>query len=81
MLIIYNEHKYVEFKKFQSKKNMKPSDYCKIELNFKNVKNYEFVKSYFTDVNDLIYSINEHKRLSNPPIGQLSLIDIMKSDK
>jgi len=39
MLIIFNENKYNDFKKSK----MKPSDFCKIKLHFKQVKSSDFV--------------------------------------
>lgn len=50
MLIIFNEDKYEDFKKSK----MKPSEFCKIKLKFKSVKNYTFVKDYFSDTNKLL---------------------------
>ena len=39
MLVIFAENKYDDFKK----KNVKPSDYCKQELKYANVKSYQSV--------------------------------------
>lgn len=74
MLIICNEDKYSEFKKSK----MKPSNFCKIKLKFSNVKNYDFVKDYFSDINKLITSINEYKRVSNIPKKEDTLFDLLK---
>ena len=41
MLVIFAENKYEDFKK----KNLKPSDYCKQELKYSNVKSYQFIKN------------------------------------
>lgn len=60
MLIILNEHKYQEFKK--SKK--KPSNFCKEDLKMSNVKSYDYVKHYFTDVNILIAAIKKYNEIS-----------------
>ena len=56
MLIILNENKYNDFKK--SKK--KPSDYCVCDLKIRDVKAYDFVKEYFSDVDTLLSSIKKH---------------------
>jgi len=74
MLIICNEDKYSEFKKSK----MKPSDFCKIKLKFSNVKSYDFVKGYFSDINKLITSINEYKMVSNVPKKEDTLFDLLK---
>lgn len=74
MLIIFNENKYNEFKK--SKK--KPSDFCKTELKLASVKNYDFVKKYFSNTDKLLASIHEYKRVSNIPKGEDTLFNLLK---
>ncbi len=73
MLIICSEHKYNTFKK----SGKKPSEYCKADLGYKNVKNYEFVKQYFANVDKLIDAIFEYRRVSNLPKGEYSLNDLL----
>lgn len=68
------EQKYNEFKK----SGKKPSEYCKADLGFKGVKNYDFVKDYFADINRLVDAIYEYKRLSNIPKREYSLSDLLK---
>lgn len=76
MLIIYKEGKYKEYKK--SGKD-KPSDYCKENLKYGHVvKNYEFVKNYFKDIDELVKAIYEHKRLAKIPKGENTLCDLLK---
>lgn len=55
----------------------KPSEYCKADLGYKNVKNYEFVKQYFANVDKLIDAIFEYRRASNLPKGEYSLNDLL----
>lgn len=74
MLIICNESKYKEFKKSK----MKPSEFCKTVLKFSSVKNYEFVKDYFSDTDKLVESILEYRRVSNIPKGENTLSDLLK---
>jgi len=74
MLIIFNEDKYEDFKKSK----MKPSEFCKIKLKFKSVKNYTFVKDYFSDTNKLFKSIHEYRRVSNIKKGEYTLFDLLK---
>ena len=53
MLIIFNENKYKELKKSRKK----PSNFCKEELKMTNVKNYSFVKDYFSNSDLLVKAI------------------------
>ncbi|MFW2579090.1 hypothetical protein [Aliarcobacter butzleri] len=74
MLIIFNENKYKEFKKSK----VKPSEFCKIELKFSKVKNYDFVKKYFFNIDKLIESIYEYKKNSNIKKGECTLFNLLK---
>lgn len=74
MLVIFNEGRYSEYKK----SGKKPSDFCKEELRLPKVKSYSFIKSYFSDVNDLTAAIGEYRRVSAIPKGEYSLFDILK---
>lgn len=73
MLIILNEGKYSEFKKF----GKKPSDYCKIKLKYGNVKNYEFVKKYFSNIDVLINSIHEYSRITRIRDSEKTIGDLL----
>ena len=74
MLIIISEGKYNDFKK--SKK--KPSDFCKMELKYGSVKSYYFVKEHFNDIDKLINSISEYKRVSKIDKKEHTLFDLLK---
>lgn len=74
MLIIFNEDKYEDFKKSK----MKPSKFCKIKLKFKSVKNYTFVKDYFSDTDKLLKSIHEYRRVSKIKKEEYTLSDLLK---
>lgn len=74
MLVIFNEGKYKDYKK----SNMKPSDYCKSELKFHDVKSEEFVKEYFKNIDTLISAIREYKRVANIRNTEFALADILK---
>ena len=39
---------------------MKPSDYCKQVLKMPNVKNYDSVIKYFSDVDSLVEAIKQY---------------------
>ena len=74
MLVIFNEDKYEEYKK----SGKKPSDFCKTDLKYLNVKSTDFVKRYFADITSLIASIVEYLRVSNVPSGEYTLSDLLK---
>lgn len=74
MLIIINENKYEEFKKSR----LKPSEYCKSILKFKDVKSYIFVETYFQNIDMLIQCIREYKRISKLKSGECTLCDLLK---
>ena len=74
MLVIFKEGKYSEYKKSRKK----PSDFCKTDLRISKVKNYNFVKQYFSDVDTLVSAIHEYWRISDIPQGEYSLFDILK---
>ena len=73
ILAIIKEGKYLDFKKSK----LKPSDYCKQVLKIHNIKNYDFVIDYFSDVDSLIDAMKQYKQISNLPKGELSLIDLL----
>lgn len=75
MLIIISEGKYDDFKKTRDK----PSEFCKVSLRYKHVKNYDFVKEYFSDIGKLICSIKEYRRVSRIIKGEYTLFDLLKS--
>lgn len=75
MLIIFNEGKYRDFKKT----NEKPSIYCKRNLKYKDVKNYEFVRQYFSDVDMLKKVLHEYHRVSKVHNDEWALWDLLKS--
>lgn len=56
MLIIHAENKYDDY----SKNKMKPSEYVKVHLKIRDVKRYDFVTRYFSDVEKLIHAIEQH---------------------
>ena len=74
MLVIFNEGKYIDYKK----SGKKPSEFCKTDLKFSDVKNSDFVKKYFADVDVLIKAIYEYKRVSDVKQNEITLADILK---
>ncbi|MCM1308566.1 MAG: hypothetical protein NC223_08210 [Butyrivibrio sp.] len=79
MLIICSEDKYSEYSNEKRKNHdLKPSAYCKSALRYKNVKNYDFVLQYFSDINILKKALNEYKRISKIPKNEMCIFDLLK---
>lgn len=74
MLIIHNEGKYEQFKR----SGKKPSEFCKENLQMRNVKSYEFVKNYFRDPQILIKAIQEYRRIAHIRNGEYTLSNLLK---
>ena len=74
MLVIFNEGKYTEFKKFRKK----PSEFCVVDLGFRDVKSTIFLKEYFSDIDSLVDAIIEYRRVSNVQRGEYTLADLLK---
>ena len=75
MLIIIKENKFSDYSKVKSK--MKPSEYCKQILKMQEVKLQEFVSKYFMNTEELVWAINEYKRLANIPKDEVCLADLI----
>lgn len=73
MLIILNEEMYFEFKK----SGVKPSEFCKSKLRYKEIKTYDFVKRYFSNIDILINAIYEYRRISNIRNGEWTIFDLL----
>ena len=74
MLIICNEGKYKNYKAA----GMQPNVFCKSELKYKDVKSYDIVSQYFTDIVILKSALHEYKRTSKPRKGEITLWDLLK---
>ncbi len=74
MLIIVHEGKLKEY----SKSGKKPSEFCKTDLGYKNVKRQSFVRAYFADPQTLVDSIRAYHRVHRQKAGELSLFDLLK---
>lgn len=77
ILIILNENKLKEFKKTRKK----PSEFCKDNLKLRNVKAYDFVKGYFSDVAKLISAIKVYTEISDIPKGEYSLLSLIDNTR
>lgn len=42
---------------------MKPSEYCKAQLGYKNIKSPDFIEGYFMNIDRLVSAIYEYKNL------------------
>ncbi len=78
-LIICNEGKYKDYEK-EARKNprLKPSSYCKSNLKHKDVKSYEFVKGYFSDVRVLEKALHEYRRISKVRGHEMTIWDLLR---
>lgn len=74
MLVICNEGKYKEFKAMGEK----PSTYCKSRLRYKNVKSYDFIRVYFSDMDILINALHEYRRISKAHKDEKTLWDLLR---
>lgn len=79
MLVIISEGRFTDYLKVKSK--IKPSEYCKQSLNLRRVKEYHFIREYFSDVNHLISVIAEYHSLMkvNKDKFPLTLYDLLES--
>lgn len=77
MLLILAEGKYDAYVKKSS--SMSPSSFCKQVLKMKgNIKSQEYVRNYFSDINLLIETIQEYKRIKTLKKGEVYLADLLK---
>lgn len=76
MLVIFNEDKYKDYKK----SGLKPNEYCKSHLKYKDVKSYSFIYEYFKDTSKLVLSIKQYKSKSAVRNGEFSLYDLLKPE-
>ena len=74
MLVILNENKYTDYKK----SGKKPSEYCKSDLRYRNVKSEKFLKDYCSNVDLLVAAIREYRRVSKIQAGERTLADLLK---
>lgn len=79
LLIIVSEEKYEDYNRSGSHK---PSDYCKQKLKLSDVKSYDFVKEYFSDVSKLLDAIKKVHSIkkSTIPNDFLTLYDLLKDE-
>ena len=74
MLIIHSEKKYQEYQKSRKK----PSEFCKENLKMHNVKSYDFVYKYFSNIEILIGAIKNYHEKANIDKNEYSLNDLLK---
>lgn len=78
-LIICNEKKYKDYER-EARKNprLKPSIYCKSILKLNNVKSYDFVKEYFSDMQVLLDALHEYRRVSKVRADEMTIWDLLR---
>lgn len=74
MLIICNEGQYEDYKKQKDK----PSVYCKSRLGISNVKSYDFITRYFSEIDTLISALQKYRKLAKIRKGEKTLCDLLK---
>ena len=74
MLIIHSEKKYQEYQKSRKK----TSEFCKENLKMHNVKSYDFVYKYFSNIEILIGAIKNYHEKANIDKNEYSLNDLLK---
>ena len=79
-LIICNEGKIKDYERESRKNpNLKPSTYCKAFLKYPNVKSYDFVMEYFSDMEVLLNALHEYRRISKIRANEMTIWDLLKS--
>lgn len=78
ILIIIAENKYSDYQQYKSK--MKPSVYCKQILKMNQIKKYDFIYNYFSNVDLLVSTLIEYKRLHNFDRAELCLADLLQDE-
>lgn len=76
MLLILAEGKYNDYIKKSS--SMSPSVFCKQELKMKGIKSQQYVRNYFSDIDLLIRTLQEYKRVRSLKRGEVYLADLLK---
>lgn len=78
-LIICNEGKIKDYER-ESRKNpaLKPSTYCKVFLKYPDVKSYNFVTKYFSNMEVLLHALHEYRRISKIRTNEMALWDLLK---
>ena len=61
MLVIISEGRFTDYLKGKSK--VKPSEYCKQSLKLRQIKEYDFIRDYFSGVKHLINVIKQYHSL------------------
>ena len=74
-LVIINEKKDKEYLKVKTK--IKASEFCKSNLKMKDIKKYNFIENYFTDIDNLIRVIKLYHKISPAP-DHYDLSDLLK---
>lgn len=81
-LIICNEGKIKDYER-ESRKNpqLKPSTYCKAFLKYPDVKSYDFIINYFSDMEVLLNALHEYRRVSKVRANEMTIWDLLKFKK
>ena len=82
MIPLYNEGKIKDYER-ESRKNpkLKPSTYCKAFLKYPDVKSYDFIINYFSDMEVLLNALHEYRRISKIRANEMTIWDLLKFKK
>lgn len=63
MLVIISKERFTDYLKVKSK--VKPSEYCKQSLKLRKIKEYDYIRDHFSDVDHLINVIKQYHSLKD----------------
>lgn len=75
ILVILREHAYDQWRKSRLSANQ----YCKQRLDMPDVKRYEFIKQYWSDVDAPCAAIHEYRRIHRFDPGERCLEELLES--
>lgn len=78
MLAIIKEGELSRYNR-RAKNKLKPSDFCKKELKLPRIKNESFLRSYWSDVDELCRCLKEYQKNHKPQQkNELTIADLLK---
>lgn len=54
--------------------------YCKAFLKYYDVKSYDFVTEYFSDMDVLLSALHEYRRISKVRANEMTIWDLLKNN-
>lgn len=79
MLLIHAESAYSDWLKASRRnRQLKPSDFCKQQLGFADVKKGEFLREYWGNPGDLVDAVRAYAENCKRKPGELALADLLR---